>query len=73
MVSRVVEIKHDRFNSMDMSAILLPNWWLPSLGIVFSILGFLFVKIKVEDGNVQGAWNKGNWLSMIMVAISSYS
>jgi K(+)-stimulated pyrophosphate-energized sodium pump len=65
-----VEIKMtDNFNGM--SAILLPMV-IAGLGIVFSILGFLFVKIKSEDGNVQGALNKGNWLSMIMVAISSY-
>ena len=59
----------DNFNGM--SAILLPMV-IAGLGIVFSILGTLFVKIKGENGNVQGALNMGNWLSMIMVAISSY-
>jgi K(+)-stimulated pyrophosphate-energized sodium pump len=65
-----VEIKmNDNFNGM--SAILLPMV-IAGLGIIFSILGTLFVRIKGEDGNVQSALNKGNWLSMVMVAISSY-
>ncbi|MBR9831855.1 sodium-translocating pyrophosphatase [Acidiluteibacter ferrifornacis] len=65
-----VEIKMtDNFNGM--SAILLPMV-VAGLGVVFSILGTLFVKIKGEDGNVQGALNMGNWLSMVMVAVSSY-
>ncbi len=59
----------DNFNGM--SAILLPMV-IAGLGIVFSILGTLFVKIKGEDGNVQGALNMGNWLSMAMMGISSY-
>ena len=59
----------DGFNGM--SPILLPMI-IAGLGLIFSIVGTLFVKIKGEDGNVQNALNLGNWLSMILVAISSY-
>jgi len=64
------EIKmQDNFSGM--SAIILPMV-IAGLGILFSIVGTLFVKIKGEDGSVQGALNMGNWLSMVLVAISSY-
>lgn len=66
-----VEIKMGDDGINGMSAILLPMV-IAGLGIVFSILGTLFVKIKGENGNVQSALNMGNWLSMVMVAISSY-
>lgn len=51
--------------------ILLPMV-IAGLGIVFSIIGMFFVRIKDDNGNVQKALNLGNWSSMIFVAISSY-
>ncbi|GGZ38763.1 sodium-translocating pyrophosphatase [Echinicola pacifica] len=42
------------------------------LGIVFSIIGTLFVKISNENDSVQAALNKGNWISMLLTLISSY-
>tara|TARA_B100001057_G_scaffold209526_1_gene210199 strand:- start:236 stop:1621 length:1386 start_codon:yes stop_codon:yes gene_type:complete len=42
------------------------------LGLVFSIIGSFFVRIKNETGSVQGALNIGNWLSIILTLIASY-
>ena len=59
----------DQFNGL--SPILLPMV-IAGLGLIFSIIGTLFVKVKGEDGSVQGALNLGNWSSVILTAISSY-
>jgi len=50
--------------------ILLPML-IAGIGIVFSIVGMLFVRIK-EDGNVQGALNIGNWASIVLTAVASF-
>jgi K(+)-stimulated pyrophosphate-energized sodium pump len=45
------------------------------LGIIFSLIGFWFVKIKEEGANenkVQAALNKGNWGSIILTLITVY-
>lgn len=59
----------DKFNGL--SPILLPMV-IAGMGLIFSIISTLFVKIKGEDGSVQGALNMGNWSSVIMTAIASY-
>ncbi len=59
----------DQFNGL--SPILLPMV-IAGLGLIFSIIGTFFVKVKGEDGSVQGALNLGNWLSVILTAIASY-
>lgn len=54
--------------------ILLPMA-IAGFGILFSIIGTLFVKIKdnnAKEAQVQGALNMGNWFSIILVAISCY-
>ncbi len=51
--------------------VLLPMI-LAGLGIVFSVLGMIFVNVKDEKGNVQTALNMGNWSSIIFTAIASY-
>ena len=51
--------------------ILLPMV-IAGLGILFSIAGMFFVRIKDDNGNVQKALNLGNWSSMIFTAITSY-
>ena len=51
--------------------ILLPML-IAGLGIIFSIVGTLFVRIKDEKSSVMQAMNLGNWSSMILTAISSY-
>ena len=45
------------------------------VGIIISIIGTLLVKIgnnSAKESEVQGALNRGNWVSIILVAISSY-
>ena len=54
-----------------MSPILLPMV-ICGLGIVFSIVGFWFVKIKDDKSNVQKALNTGNWTSMLLTVIASF-
>ena len=51
--------------------ILLPML-IAGLGILFSIGGTFFVKIKGEDGNVQSALNFGNWSSIVFTAIGTF-
>ncbi len=64
------EIKvEDNFGGM--SPILLPMV-ICGLGILFSIVGTWFVRIKDEKSNVQTALNMGNWSSMILTVIASY-
>ncbi len=53
-----------------LSTIILPMF-IAGLGIVFSIAGTFFVKIK-ENGDVQKALNLGNWSSVVFTAIASY-
>lgn len=52
------------------SPILLPMV-IAGLGIVFSMIGTLFVKVS-EGGDVQRALNLGNWSSVVLTAIASY-
>ncbi len=54
-----------------MSPILLPMV-ICGLGIVFSIIGFLFVTIKDDKSSVQKALNTGNWASMLLTVIASF-
>ena len=42
------------------------------LGLIFSIIATYFVRVKDDNGNVQGALNFGNWASIIMTLIASY-
>ncbi|WP_316813233.1 sodium-translocating pyrophosphatase [Pedobacter heparinus] len=59
----------DNFNGM--SPVLLPMV-ICGLGILFSIVGTWFVRIKGEDSNVQTALNLGNWGSIVITAIASF-
>lgn len=59
----------DNFGGM--SPILLPML-ICGLGIVFSIVGTWFVRIKDEKSNVQNALNLGNWASMLLTVAASY-
>ncbi len=54
--------------------ILLPMS-IAGVGIIFSIIGSMVVKIKnneAKEAEVQSALNYGNWLSIILVAISCF-
>jgi K(+)-stimulated pyrophosphate-energized sodium pump len=59
----------DNFGGM--SPILLPML-ICGLGIIFSIVGTWFVRVKDEKSNVQNALNLGNWSSMILTVVASY-
>src|SRR5580765_1159508 len=64
------EIKvNDAFGGM--SPILLPMV-ICGLGIVFSIIGTLFVTIKDDRSSVQKAFNIGNWAAMLLTVAASY-
>jgi K(+)-stimulated pyrophosphate-energized sodium pump len=62
-------ISKDDFGGI--APILLPML-IAGLGIVFSIIGMMFVRVKDELGNVQNALNLGNWSSIILTAIASF-
>jgi K(+)-stimulated pyrophosphate-energized sodium pump len=62
-------VSKDQFGGI--APILLPMM-IAGLGIVFSIIGMLFVKIKDEKGNVQAALNLGNYSSIIITGIVSF-
>jgi K(+)-stimulated pyrophosphate-energized sodium pump len=60
----------DDYNGL--SPILLPMV-IAGLGIIFSMIGFFFVKISQDTAAaVQGALNRGNWVSVILTVVSSY-
>ena len=59
----------DNFGGM--APILLPML-IAGVGLVFSIVGTWFVKVKNENDSVQNALNLGNWSSIIFTAIASY-
>lgn len=62
-------IAKDQFGGL--SPILLPMV-IAGLGIIFSIVGTWFVRIKDEKSSVMNALNMGNWSSIVLTAIASY-
>ena len=78
VLGREIQIFDDGFNSLSengmfqsINFILLPMI-IAGLGLIFSIVGSFFVRIKKESGSVQNALNIGNWLSIILTLIASY-
>ncbi|WPU95965.1 sodium-translocating pyrophosphatase [Mucilaginibacter sabulilitoris] len=62
-------VSHDAFGGI--APVLLPMV-IAGLGLIFSIVGASFVKIKNENDSVQKALNMGNWASIILTAIATY-
>lgn len=62
-------VSEDNFGGI--APILLPLL-IAGMGLVFSIIGTSFVRIKKETDNVQAALNTGNWSSIILTAIASF-
>ena len=60
---------NDNFGGL--APILLPML-IAGLGLIFSIVGTWFVRIKNETDSVQNALNIGNWSSIVLTAIASY-
>jgi K(+)-stimulated pyrophosphate-energized sodium pump len=69
VLGQEIDATGDKFSGL--SPILLPMI-IAGIGIVFSILGTFFVRIKSEKSSVQAALNMGNWSSIIFTAIASY-
>ncbi len=59
----------DQFGGI--APILLPMI-IAGVGLIFSIVGASFVKIKTENSSVQNALNLGNWSSVILTVFASY-
>jgi len=62
-------VSHDDFGGI--APVLLPMV-IAGLGIIFSLIGAAFVKIKNETDSVQKALNIGNWTSIVLTAIATY-
>ncbi len=62
-------VANDAFGGM--SPILLPMV-ICGLGLIFSIVGTFFVKIKDDNSSVQNALNLGNWSSIVFTVIASF-
>ncbi len=65
------EIDASADNYGGVSPILLPML-IAGLGLIFSVVGTWFVRIKKETDSVQRALNIGNWSSIIFTAIAAY-
>ena len=68
VLGREVSTPNDNFNGL--SAIFLPMA-IAGMGIIASLIGILAVRVK-EGGNVQGALNTGNYISVVVSGIASY-
>src|SRR5690554_6892492 len=62
-------VSNDNFGGI--APILLPLA-IAGIGLIFSIIGTLFVKIKHDKANVQAALNKGNWISIGLTVVASF-
>src|SRR6187431_1489578 len=69
VLGQEIDASADKFGGL--SPILLPML-IAGLGLIFSIVGTWFVRIKNETDSVQNALNIGNWSSIIMTAIASF-
>ncbi|HYH83178.1 MAG TPA: V-type H(+)-translocating pyrophosphatase, partial [Longimicrobium sp.] len=71
VLGREITIEHGFRGFQGLSAILLPMV-IAALGIVFSLVGILLVRVKDDNGNVQQALNIGNWASIALTGIASF-
>jgi len=65
------EIDASKDNFGGLSPIILPMF-IAGIGLLFSIVGTWFVKIKKETDSVQNALNLGNWSSIGLTAIATF-
>jgi K(+)-stimulated pyrophosphate-energized sodium pump len=68
VLGREVTVTGDQFGGL--SPIFLPMA-IAGMGIIASLIGILCVRVK-EGGNVQGALNLGNYVSVVVSAVASY-
>ena len=69
VLGQEIDASSDKFGGL--SPILLPMV-IAGLGIVFSIIGTLFVRVKGEKDSVQNALNMGNIISIVLTVVASY-
>jgi K(+)-stimulated pyrophosphate-energized sodium pump len=69
VLGQEIDASADKFGGL--SPVVLPML-IAGLGLIFSIVGTWFVRIKKETDSVQSALNLGNWSSIILTAIASY-
>lgn len=69
VLGQEIDASADNFGGV--SPILLPMM-IAGLGLVFSVVGTWFVRIRKETDSVQKALNIGNWSSIILTAIAAY-
>ncbi len=62
-------VSPDKFGGI--APVLLPMV-IAGLGIIFSLIGASFVRIKNETDSVQNALNIGNWTSIALTAVATY-
>lgn len=62
-------VSKDEFGGI--APILLPMV-LAGVGLIFSLLGTLFVKVNSDEDDVQQALNLGNWSSIALTGIASF-
>ncbi|WP_020606608.1 sodium-translocating pyrophosphatase [Spirosoma spitsbergense] len=70
VLGREIRIPAD-VNIMGHAPIVLPVL-IAGMGLIFSILACYLVRVKDDNGNVQGALNLGNWGSIVLTLIASY-
>ncbi|MGY3089644.1 K(+)-stimulated pyrophosphate-energized sodium pump [Hymenobacter sp. UYAg731] len=68
VLGREVTVTNDQFGGL--SPIFLPMA-IAGMGIIASLIGILCVRVK-EGGNVQGALNTGNYISVAISAAGAY-
>jgi K(+)-stimulated pyrophosphate-energized sodium pump len=68
VLGREVTVTNDQFGGL--SPIFLPMA-IAGMGIIASLIGILCVRVK-EGGNVQGALNTGNYISVAVSAAGAY-
>ena len=69
VLGREISATGDGFGGI--SPILLPMM-IGGVGLIFSIVGTLFVRISKENGNVQQALNMGNWAAILLTVAASF-
>lgn len=69
VLGQEINASDDKFGGF--SPILLPMV-IAGLGLLFSIVGTWFVRIKNETDSVQKALNLGNWGSIVLTGVASY-
>ncbi|GAB4054124.1 sodium-translocating pyrophosphatase [Spirosoma litoris] len=69
VLGREIVIPNDPI--MGHAPIVLPMV-IAGLGLIFSIIATYLVRVKDDNGNVQGALNLGNWASIAITLVASY-